>query len=334
MKVIIPVAGAGTKLRPHTYTQPKALIPVAGKPILDFIVDQLLELGLNDFIFVVGYLGEKIKDHVEDRYPQINADFAIQTDRSGVGHAIWSAKEFIDMDEEALIFLGDTIVQANIEQMIKNESSALAIKKVDDPRKFGVVEFDNSGKITGVVEKPRFPKSNMALVGVYKIHETKVLFDCLEEMVKGGVKEDEEIHLTDALMKMIDQGVKFQDFKADNWYDCGNMEILLETNAKLLKESKYVSSEPEKYSNTVLIQPVNIAADTKISNSIIGPNVTIGQNAVINRSILSDSIIGAFAKLEHVVLRDSIIGSDTSITGFSQQLNIGDNTDIDFRSNH
>jgi len=329
MKVIIPVAGAGTKLRPLTYTQPKALIPVAGKRILDFIIDQLLELNLNEFIFVVGYLGEKIKDHVESKYPNIKSNYAVQADRLGVGHAIWTTKEFVKPDEEVLIVLGDTIVKADLPEVLKSSKSSLGVKKVDDPRDFGVVEFNNKGKIVSLVEKPRFPKSNMALVGVYKIKETKQLFECLDQLVEREMKEGEEIHLTDAIMLMLKKGTEFESFRVDDWYDCGKMEILLETNAKLLKGTQF-KADKEMLNNSILIQPVNIAKGAKLSNSIIGPNVTIGENAKVNHSILSNSIIGDFANLNHVILTDSIIGSDTAITGFKQSLNIGDNTDIDF----
>ena len=329
MKVIIPVAGAGTKLRPLTYTQPKALIPVGGKRILDFIIDQLLELGLNEFIFVVGYLGEKIKDHVDSKYPNIKANYAVQADRLGGGHAIWITKDYVKPNEEILIVLGDTIVKTDLSQVLKSPKSSLGVRKVDDPRNFGVVEFDSNGKIVGAVEKPKFPKSNMALVGVYKFKETKLLFECLDTLVERELKAGEEIQLTDAIMMMLKKGTEFTSFRVDNWYDCGKMDILLETNAKLLKGTEFKPSD-DMLLNSVLIQPVNIAKGTRLFNSVVGPNVTIGENAKVNHSILSNSIIGDFANLNHVILTASIIGSDTAITGLRQSLNIGDNTEIDF----
>jgi len=330
MKVIIPVAGAGTKLRPLTYTQPKALIPVAGKRILDFIIDQLLEVGLKEFVFVVGYLGEKIKDHVDAKYPQIKADYAVQADRLGVGHAIWTTKSFIKENEEILIVLGDTIVKADLTEVLKSPKSTLGVRKVDDPRDFGVVEFDSKGKIVGLVEKPKFPKSNMALVGVYKIKETRMLFDSLGKLMAREVREGEEIHLTDAIMMMLQNGIEFDSFKVDNWHDCGKVEILLETNAKLLKGTEYIPTDKEMLNNSVLIQPVTIAKGARLVNSVVGPNVTIGENAQVHFSIVSNSIIGDFANLNYVRLSDSVIGSDTTITGFKQSLNIGDNTELDF----
>ena len=329
MKAIIPVAGAGTRLRPHTYTQPKALIPVAGKPILGFIIEQLMEVGCKEFVFVVGYLGDKIRDFVDAKYPQIQAHFAVQEQREGLGHAIWLAKEYIDENEEILIVLGDTIVETDMAALVKSEHSTLAVKKVLDPWKFGVAEFGTGTEITKVVEKPKFPKSNYALVGVYKIKETKELFQELAHLVKAQEQRHGEIHLTDAIELLIEKGYKFTGFKVDNWYDCGKVEILLETNAKLLKKFGYASAELPFYENTIIVHPVSIAKGTKITNSIIGPNVTIGEDSEIKHSILSDSIIGDFARLNHVILKHSLVGSDTYIKGLSQSLNLGDNTEID-----
>ena len=167
MKAIIPVAGAGTKLRPHTYTQPKALIPLAGKTILSINVDQLHEAGINDFVFIVGYLGEKIQDYIKAKYPDLNCHFIYQNERKGTGHAIDLAKKIVG-DDEVFIALGDTICEYDINAVLASPYSMLGVKKVDDPRNFGVAEIDEKGFITRVVEKPSIPKSNMALVGFIK----------------------------------------------------------------------------------------------------------------------------------------------------------------------
>src|ERR1043165_8925457 len=175
MKAIIPVAGAGTKLRPHTYTQPKALIPLAGKTILSINVDQLHEAGVNDFVFIVGYLGEKIQDYVREKYPDLNCHFVYQNERKGTGHAINLTKQIIGEDE-VFIALGDTICEYDINEVINSPYSMLGVKKVDDPRNFGVAEIAEDGFISRVVEKPAIPRSNMALVGIYKIKESNFMF--------------------------------------------------------------------------------------------------------------------------------------------------------------
>ncbi len=329
MKAIIPVAGAGAKLRPHTYTQPKALIPIAGKTILSFIVDQLHEAGIKEFIFIIGYLGEKIQEYVHQTYPHLRVHFVHQDKREGTGHAIRLTKEIV-ADDEVFVVLGDTICEYDIKAVLSSPYSMLGVKKVDDPRNFGVAEINEEGFIEHVVEKPPILKSNMALVGLYKICETKFLFTCLQKLFAEDIQSYGEYNLTDALECMIQQGAKFKSFKVKNWFDCGKKETLLESNATLLKKSGGNVPQQHNYLNTIIIPPVSISAGCTIENSIIGPNVAIGTNADIKHSIIRDSIIGSYTHLHEVVLDDSLIGSDASVKGLSRKLNIGDNTELDF----
>ena len=329
MKAIIPVAGAGTKLRPHTYTQPKALIPLAGKTVLSIIVDQLHEAGINDFIFILGYLGDKIQDYIKAKYPQINCHFIYQNERNGTAYAVDLAKEIIGSDEEVFIVLGDTIAEYNVKEVIESPFSMLGLKKVDDPRNFGVAEIDEKGVITRVVEKPAIPKSNLALVGIYKIKETSLLFTCIKRIIEKGDRTLEEFSLTDALECMIQRGAQFKFFKVQSWFDCGKKETLLESNATLLKKFGGKVVGIENFENTIIIPPVSIGEGCDIRNSVIGPNVSIGEHTILNYTIVKESIIGSYSKLYDVVLDDSLIGSDTGIKGETRSLNIGDNTDID-----
>ncbi len=328
MKAIIPVAGAGTKLRPHTYTQPKALIPLAGKTILSIIVDQLHEAGVNDFIFIIGYLGEKIQDYVKVKYPHLNCYFIQQNERHGTGHAIDLAKTIVG-DDEVFIVLGDTIAEYDVKEMLNSPYSMLGVKKVDDPRNFGVAEIEEDGFISRVVEKPAIPKSNMALVGLYKIKETAFLFSCLQKIIDSDIKTNDEFNLTDALECMIQSGARFQPYKVQNWFDCGKKETLLESNATLLKKFGGRVFNRESFENTIILEPVYIAEGCDIKNSVIGPNVTIGENTTIHNGIIRDSIIGSYSKLLEIVLKNSLIGSDAEVKGVSRNLNIGDNTAID-----
>ena len=328
MKAIIPVAGAGTKLRPHTYTQPKALIPLAGKTILSIIIDQLQEAKITDFVFIIGYLGEKIQDYVKEKYPNLNCHFVQQNERHGTGHAINLTKEIVG-DDEVLIVLGDTIAEYDIKEVVNTPHSMLGVKKVDDPRNFGVAEIDEDGFISRVVEKPAIPKSNMALVGVYKIKETGFLFSCIQKIIDADIKSYDEFNLTDALECMIQNGVKFQPFKVQNWFDCGKKETLLESNATLLKKFGGNVTEKHAFENTIIIPPVSIGEGCDIKNSVIGPNVAIGENSRLNHAIIKDSIIGSYSNLYEIVLNTSLIGSDAEVRGVSRSLNIGDNTAID-----
>ena len=329
MKAVIPVAGAGTKLRPLTYTQPKALIPIAGKTILSHIVDQLHEAGINEFIFIVGYLGEKIQDYVKQTYPSLTTHFVYQNERQGTGHAVELTKKLIG-DEPIFVALGDTICEFDVKEIIDSPDSMIGIRKVDDPRDFGVATIDENGFIEHLVEKPAIPKSNMALVGLYKINETAVLFECLQQLFVENITTRGEYNLTDALACMIQKGTRFRSFKVANWFDCGKKESILETNATLLKKMGGHVPAADIYKDTIIIHPVSIAAGCTISNAIIGPHVAIGPNTTITQSIIRDSIIGGYTNLHEVVLDNSLIGSDASVKGLSRSLNIGDNTEIDF----
>lgn len=328
MKAIIPVAGAGTKLRPHSYTQPKALIPLAGKTVLSIIIDQMREAGITEFIFIVGYLGDKIRDYVKARYPDLQAHYVQQIDRQGVGHAIQIAREAVNGDE-VIVVLGDTICEFDVKAIVNSDSSMLGVKKVDDPREFGVAEIDEHGYIDHVVEKPQIPKSNMALVGIYKIKESSQLFQCLEMNYLQGLRTHGEYSLTDALDCMLKQGVRFKPFKVESWFDCGRKETLLESNATLLKKFQRKSESEYNFENTVIIPPVSIGEGCDIRNSIIGPNVTIGESTTMDYSIVRNSIVGSYSNLFDIVLEASIIGSDTSLRGETRTLSIGDNTNID-----
>ncbi len=329
MKAIIPVAGAGAKLRPHTYTQPKALIPIAGKTILSFIVDQLHEAGINEFIFIIGYLGEKIEDYVKFAFPHIKYHFVQQSERWGTGHAIELAHEIVGNDE-VFVALGDTICEYDVKETIKSPYSMLGVKKVEDPRQFGVAEIGEDGFIAHVVEKPNIPKSNMALVGLYKIKETELLYGCLKHLFNENIKTNGDYSFTNAIDSMIERGAQFKAFKVKNWFDCGKKETLLESNATLLKKSGGNVSNGHSFKGSIIIPPVSIAPNCCIKDSIIGPHVAIGANTNIEQSIVRDSIIGSYTNLFEVVLDNSLIGSDASVKGLSRSLNIGDNTEIEF----
>lgn len=330
MKAIIPVAGAGTRLRPLTYTQPKALIPVAGKPIISFIVDQLYEAGIREFVFIIGYLGEKIRNYIENTYPNLRKDFVLQEDRWGSAHAIWTAKEKFKDAKELFIFFGDTIIDANFQEIMDYPSSCLGVKKVNNPWEYGIVEFELDGTIRRLVEKPKIPKSDLAMVGFYKIKEVQPFIQALDFNIKHNIRSSGEFPLTDALMRMIEKGVEFNTVDVANWFNVGKVEVLLETNATFLDREGYASSETSNFDNSIIIHPVSIGQNCQITNSIVGPHVTIGENTKIVQSIVSNSIIGNFASIKEVILRKSVVGNDASITGVQQSLNIGDNTEIDF----
>jgi glucose-1-phosphate thymidylyltransferase len=292
-------------------------------------VDQLLEAGVKDFVFVIGYLGEKIQRYIAKTYPNLSYTLINQNDRRGTGHAIWLTKEAVG-NEEVIIVLGDTVCDYNVKDVINSSISQIGVRKVDDPRGFGVAELDDKDHVLRMVEKPLIPKSNMAMVGVYYIKETEALYDALSKHLNTRTGEEGEYHLTNALQQMIESGTDFKAFRVNNWFDCGKKETLLSTNAILLKQmDDKAHAHLPQFEGTVIIPPVSIAEGCSIRHSIIGPNVTVGEHTTIQSSIIKDSIIGSYAELVEVVLNSSIIGSDAYVRGLSQSLNIGDNTEID-----
>jgi len=328
MKAIIPVAGIGSRLKPHTQTQPKSLIPVAGKPILGHIMDNLVSAGITEFVFVIGYLGDKIEHYLTENYKEYKLNFVIQTIGKGIGHAIWLTKDHINQEEPIFIVLGDTIFEADLSHVFKQEKSVLGVKKVEDPRSFGVAELDSEGMIKKLVEKPNIPHSNLALVGLYFIRETAILFECLQYNIENQIRYQNEFHLTDALECMVHKGISIGTFQVSTWFDCGKRDIILQTNKTLLKRLEKQSYSELVAQGNIIVPPVFIAKNAKIENSIIGPDVSIGEEAHIERSIVKNSIIGPSATLLNVIIENSLIGNDALLTGAVHSLNIGDSAEI------
>ena len=324
MQAIIPVAGFGSRLKPHTYSIPKVLLNVGGKPILAHILDKLIEENITKATFVIGHLGDMIKDYVLKEYSAIDSEFVEQESMEGLGHAIYTAVPTFK-DNEIFIILGDTIFDVNLKDVFKNKKSALGVKEVNDPRRFGVAIVEN-GHINKLVEKPQSPVSNLALVGLYYISNSEALVKSLNKLVEKDVRTKGELQLTDALQMMIDSGEKISTFPVDGWYDCGKPETLLATN-KYLLDLKSVS---KKFENVVINRPVFIADDAEISNSVIGPYATIDTGSKIEDSIIRNSIIGANASVTKSLLDNSIIGNNSLINGSFKRLNSGDSSEIDF----
>ena len=321
MHAIIPVAGVGSRLRPHTYTLPKVLLNVAGKPILGHILDKMLEEGITSATFVVGYMGDLVEEYVRQNY-EFDVTFVEQESREGLGHAIWLAREALN-DEPVLIILGDTIFDVDLRPVLAGDHSSLGVKFVDDPRRFGVVE--TKGRFVDVlVEKPENPRTNLAIVGLYYIQSPKLLAECLDDLVREDRRTRGEYQLTDALQEMIDRGEKFTTFNVDGWYDCGKPETLLETNRHLLGQQPL----ERRISGVVVNSPVYIAPTATISNAIIGPNTTIADGATVRDSIVTDSIISEGASVEKSILNESIVGNDAKVRGDARQINIGASSEL------
>lgn len=322
MHAIIPVAGVGTRLRPHTYTLPKVLLNVAGKPILGHILDKLLDEGITSATIIVGYLGELVEEYVNANY-SFDVRFVEQPVREGLGHSIYLAKESLG-DEPVLIILGDTIFEVDLRPVLEGSHSSLGVRQVEDPRRFGVVEMEN-GFISRLIEKPEHPPTNLAIVGLYFIRNPRLLSACLQELVENDRRTRGEYQLTDALQMMIERGEQFTTFDVEGWFDCGKPETMLETNRHLLDRE----SLDRRIEGVVINPPVHIAPSARIGNSIIGPYATIADGAVVENAIVIDSIIGANAMIEGTMLRESIIGEGASVRGRFERINTGASSEIE-----
>jgi glucose-1-phosphate thymidylyltransferase len=329
MKVIIPLASIGSRLRPHTYTQPKALLQVAGKPILGHILDRLLRVGLEEFVFVIGDSGYQIESYISANYPQIRRVFVVQDSLNEAAHAIWTAKEYIENEPEILIVPGDAIFSLKPEEVLWVKHSVVGVQKVDNPCLFNIVELDDQRQfIDKVTVKPKIPLSNLALIGIYKISNVPMLLKAVEHLISNALITDGEYYMTDALKIMVQEGEKVRIAEANYWYDCGKKDSLLAANAVLLNRPEFQSTDPEKYPTCIFIPPVSIGENCEIENAIIGPDVAIGNNTKIKDAIIKNSIVGAYSELENTVLDSSLIGDDVILTMPHLNLNLGDHTEM------
>ena len=325
MRAIIPVAGVGTRLRPHTYTHPKVLLNVAGKPIIAHIMDKIVEDGIKKATIIVGYLGDRIRNYLETNY-DIELDFIYQEERRGLGHAIYMAKDTFKNDP-LFIILGDTVFDVELKGVLTKKESSLGVKPVDDPRRFGVAVTENE-VVTKLVEKPQEPVSNLALVGLYLIQDPVMLTECLAEMIRKDIRTKGEFQLTDALQIMIDRGYKMTTFPVEGWFDCGKPETMLSTNRHLLDKVSFIADNAKD--GNVIIPPAYISESASVSKSVIGPYATIADNTVVNESVIKDSIIGSGSRVEQALLDRSIIGNEAYVKGNFKRINLGDSSEIDF----
>lgn len=329
LKVIIPVAGLGSRLRPHTHTAPKVMVQVAGKPMLGHILDELKNYDVDEITLVVGHMGETIEHYVTEAY-DFDFRFVTQSELKGLGHAIWMTGEPQSTDTNPLlIILGDTIFDADFKSIIGSDSNWIGVKEVDDPRRFGVVELEGDN-IKAMVEKPQNPPTNLAIVGIYYFTDGRALFQCLNEVVESGQTTAGEIQLTDALQKMIEQGHPMKPFIIDGWYDCGKPETLLSTNRILLGKNHPTLdiAAVDRFKDSRIKPPVSIGKNVTIENAIVGPNVSIADGVTIRNCIVRESILSKNAVVEDIILENSILSDNAKGSGQWYSLNIGDSSDI------
>ncbi len=318
---IVPAAGVGTRLRPHTHTIPKALINVAGRPILAHILDGLIAEGVERVVVIVGYMGDRIRDYVSKRYG-VAVEFVEQEERLGLGHAVFLASATI-ADGPVVIVLGDTIVHTDLSMFLSGPDVVLGVKEVDDPRRFGIAEVEN-GRVTRLIEKPDQPPSNLALVGLYYVPRSELLFATLEEQIRAGRTNRGEYQLTDALSALLAGGMSMRVHAVEGWFDCGKTETLLSTNRYLLE---LLPSSPA-IPGVVVIHPVSIDPTADIRHSIVGPYVSVAGGARVTGAVLRNSIINEHAEVADMLLDSSVVGENAIVRGSFQVLNVGDSSEV------
>jgi glucose-1-phosphate thymidylyltransferase len=314
-KAVIPAAGEGRRLKPHTHTTPKILLQVAGKPIIGHIMDRLLLARPDEVIVVVGAQGDQVRHYLTSEY-RCPFRFVQQTDPRGLGDAVYRAKDSFS-GEPILVLLGDTIVDLDMSKMVGRDN-VIGVKEVADPRRFGVVELKD-GYVSRFVEKPDRPRTNLAIVGVYFFRDSGHLFGALERLIIRGRTTKGEFQLTDALQLMVNDGTKIKTRTIKHWLDCGTREAMLETNRYLLAKEGYYKPR----SGTVVIPPVFIHDRARIHSSIIGPNASIGADADIHGSIIWDSIVNRQVVVQHTLLEGSILGENSVVRDSPRRLNLG-----------
>lgn len=324
MKIIIPAAGEGLRLRPHTLTKPKPILPLAGKTIIEFIIDELNVIeNIEEIIFIVGYKKEYFTNYIKENIKGYNFSFVEQKEYRGLGDAVYLAKERIKDDDEILIILGDTIFEADIKAVVKSKENMLGCYTVDDPKRFGVVVLNDDETISKLVEKPQEYISNLALTGVYSIKKAKKLFDAIKYIIENDIKTKNEYQLTDALDCMIKYGEVFKTFKLTKWYDCGVKETMLKTNKQIIKHNL----KSKNIVNSTIIEPVYLGENVSIEGSVVGPYVHVGNNTKIKSSIIRSSIIDENVSIENALLADTIFSENAVYKGGMHSLDLG-NSDV------
>jgi glucose-1-phosphate thymidylyltransferase len=312
LKIVIPMAGYGTRLRPQTWSRPKQLLNLAGKSVLSHVLDTFSTLpdpGNVEYIFIVGYLGNKVETFMQKEYPELQVRYVLQEEMCGQSHAIYLTRDYLS--GPMLMVFADTLIETDLSELGKGDVDAMAwVKPVPDPRRFGVAEIGADGWVTRLIEKPKEMHNNLAVVGFYYF--------------KG------EFFLADAVNIMLERGVRMRTQRVNVWLDAGTPETVLETNQYLLENGHANTTSAEKCPGITVIHPVFIHPNADVQASVIGPYATIGAHCHVRNSVIRNSILEEEAQVTDVVLNESLIGQCAQVKGSPNRLNVGDSSEIRF----
>jgi len=329
MKAVIPLAGKGTRLRPHTHHTPKPLLRVAGKPVLAFILDDLVELGVKEVVFIVGHLRDTMQSWIETEYPQITGHYVLQEVQDGTAGAIALAEPFVD--EDVLIIFADAVLEVDYgltETLGSEYAAVLWAKEVEDYQRFGVIVTNEDGTMKRIVEKPSEPVSKLANIGLYYIRDHELLFEGVRHTLATDPGPSGEFYLTDAFQYMVDQGAKLVTAPVEGWWDAGKPETLLETNEHLLEIGRGGVDPSATVEGAEIVEPVRLEAGVSVRGGRIGPNVTLEAGTTVEDSHLEHTVVGPEARLVQARLHHSLIGGHADIEGVSGSMQVTDHSRI------
>jgi glucose-1-phosphate thymidylyltransferase len=326
VKVIIPVAGKGTRLRPHTHLTPKPMIKIAGKPVIDYVMDDLKKLGgVEEVIYITGHLKEDFEEYARAKYPWKSV-FVEQKEQRGTADAIGLARPYVN--QPVMVIFVDTIFDADLSVINRSDADGIIwTKEVEDYKRFGVVVTDTHGNMTKIVEKPNEPISKRANIGLQYIKNWKLLFEGIDYVMKQPANKG-EFYLTDAFQYMVDKGAKLRVENVEGWYDAGKLDTLLETNRIMLEQRKMARRPTNLPSDAKIVEPVYIEDGVTIRRSTVGPNISVSAGTLIEDSTVRDTIIGAQSRIVRSQLHDSLIGDEVVIEGFKGDATIGNHSEL------
>jgi glucose-1-phosphate thymidylyltransferase len=327
MKAIIPLAGKGTRLRPHTHHTPKPLLKVAGKPVLAYILDDLLALGVEEMVFIVGHLRETMEGWIASTYPDLKAHYVLQEVQDGTAGAIALAEPFVD--EDVLIVFADAVLEVDygLTRTLGSEFGAVIwAKEVEDYQRYGVIVTNEDGTMRTIVEKPSTPVSKLANIGLYYIRDHELLFEGVRATLARDPGPSGEYYLTDAFQYMVDHGGRLITAPVEGWWDAGKPETLLETNEHLISGDRGGIDPGASVEDAEVVGPVRIEAGVTVRGGRIGPNVTLESGAHVEDSQIEHTVVGTGARIHRARLRDSIVGGHAEVSKVAGVLRVTDHS--------